>query len=69
MSSFLVVFGCLYYTSSNSRQVAEFKQNHPLLVMLASLTAGYYLILQVQYLSEYICYICQVWCSVLTQHK
>jgi hypothetical protein len=52
---FFLVFGCLYYTSSNSRQVAEFKQNHPLLVMLASLTAGYYLILQVQYLSEYIC--------------
>ena len=50
-SSLCVVFGCLYYTSNNSRQVAEFKQNHPLLVMLVSLTAGYYLILQVSNVS------------------
>jgi hypothetical protein len=43
-----LVFGGLYYGSSNSRQVAEFKQNHPMLVMLVSSVAVYYLIFQVK---------------------
>ncbi|XP_023336137.1 PRA1 family protein 3 [Eurytemora carolleeae] len=42
-----LVFGLMYYSSSNNAQVAEFKQNHPFIVMMGSLFIGYYFILQI----------------------
>jgi len=42
-----LVFGLMYYSASNHHQVAEFKRDHPFLVMLGSLSVGYFFILQI----------------------